>query len=194
LPPMCMRAGRSVVKSCILNTPLVAHPLSARSMALRLWHNVTILFCCAWRLAGRTAAPQPPQLSNPCRPVNGLTGPSVKRPAGGLLFLWSWLAILWLSLRCRSNNHHRLDTGLQLGTTKRERQARCTRIMHQSQLFGEGEGSQQSRRSGATIHKYRRKPRIKGMNGNRAASRPGRRLRRHAAPRRGRDPRAPPQP
>jgi hypothetical protein len=24
--------------------PLVAHPLSARSMALRLWHNVTILF------------------------------------------------------------------------------------------------------------------------------------------------------
>jgi hypothetical protein len=44
LPPMCMRVGRSVVKSCILNTPLVAHPLSARLMALRLWHNV-ILFC-----------------------------------------------------------------------------------------------------------------------------------------------------
>jgi hypothetical protein len=70
LPPMCMHAGRSVVKSCILNTALVAHPLSARSMALRLWHNVTILFCsephahpnkrAARRRARRAAEPRAP--------------------------------------------------------------------------------------------------------------------------------------
>jgi hypothetical protein len=52
-----MHAGRSVVKSCILNTPLVAHPLSARSMALRLWHNVTILFY-SNELLGQCLAPQ----------------------------------------------------------------------------------------------------------------------------------------
>jgi hypothetical protein len=52
-----MHAGRSVVKSCILNTPLVAHPLSARSMALRLWHNVTILFYSASVDAGATTSP-----------------------------------------------------------------------------------------------------------------------------------------
>jgi hypothetical protein len=60
---MCMRAGRSVVKSCILNTPLVAHPLSARSMALRLWHNVTILFCAVrgcqrWGLGTAVSPPE----------------------------------------------------------------------------------------------------------------------------------------
>jgi hypothetical protein len=60
LPPMCMHAGRSVVKSCILNTPLVAHPLSARSMALRLWHNVTILFCSVQPLRRRGARARSP--------------------------------------------------------------------------------------------------------------------------------------